>query len=140
MQFMPCGGAAIDNEIARDFKTLGFDLLTGYGMTEASPMISFTHPGTLKIGASGQVLTKNEVRIVDGEITAKGRNIMQGYYNRPEETAEVLKDGWLHTGDLGYVDEENYIFVTGRKKDIIVLPSGKNINPEEIEAKLLKNL
>ena len=138
MQFMPCGGAAIDNEIARDFKTLGFDLLTGYGMTEASPMISFTHPGTLKIGASGQVLTKNEVRIVDGEITAKGRNIMQGYYNRPEETAEVLKDGWLHTGDLGYVDEENYIFVTGRKKDIIVLPSGKNINPEEIEAKLLK--
>ncbi len=138
MQFMPCGGAAIDNESARDFKTLGFDLLTGYGMTEASPMISFTHPGTLKIGASGQVLPKNEVRIVDGEITAKGRNIMQGYYNRPEETAQVLRDGWLYTGDLGYVDEENYVFVTGRKKDIIVLPSGKNINPEEIEIKLLK--
>ena len=139
IQFMPCGGAALDNEIARDFKTLGFDLLTGFGMTEAAPMISFTRPGTLKIGASGQILPKNEVRIVDGEITAKGRNVMQGYYNRPEETAEVLKDGWLYTGDLGYVDEENYLFVTGRKKDIIVLPSGKNINPEEIEAKLLKN-
>ncbi len=84
------------------------------------------------------MLPKNEVRIVDGEITAKGRNIMQGYYNRPEETAQVLRDGWLYTGDLGYVDEENYVFVTGRKKDIIVLPSGKNINPEEIEIKLLK--
>ncbi|GAK55473.1 AMP-dependent synthetase and ligase [Candidatus Vecturithrix granuli] len=139
MQFMPCGGAALDNEVARDFKTLGFDLLNGYGMTESTPMISFTRPGKLKIGASGQILPKNEVRIVDGEITAKGRNIMQGYYNRPDETAQVIRDGWLYTGDLGYVDEENYVFVTGRKKDIIVLPSGKNINPEEIEAKLLQN-
>ncbi len=139
IQFMPCGGAALDNEVARDFKTLGFDVLAGFGMTEAAPMISFTHPGTLKIGASGQILPKNEVRIVDGEITAKGRNIMQGYYNRPEETADVIKDGWLHTGDLGYVDDEGYLFVTGRKKEIIVLPNGKNINPEEIESKILNS-
>ncbi len=72
-------------------------------------MISTTHPGTLKIGASGQVLPKNEVRIVDGEITAKGRSIMQKLLQRPEETAQVLRDGWLYTGDLGYVDEENYV-------------------------------
>ncbi len=137
IQYMPCGGAAIDPDAARDYKTLGFDLLTGFGMTEASPMISFTRPGTWKSGASGQVLPKNEVRIVDGEITAKGRNVMQGYYNRPEETAEVIKDGWLHTGDLGYVDDENFLFVTGRKKEIIVLPSGKNINPNEIETKIV---
>ena len=137
IRHMPCGGAAIDPDAARDYKTLGFDLLTGYGMTEAAPMISFTHPGTWKSGSSGQVLPKNEVRIVDGEITAKGRNVMQGYYNRPEETAEVIKDGWLHTGDLGYVDDENFLFVTGRKKEIIVLPSGKNINPVEIETKIV---
>ncbi|PIE36170.1 long-chain fatty acid--CoA ligase [candidate division KSB3 bacterium] len=137
IQHMPSGGAAIDNEVARDFKTLGFDLLTGYGMTEAAPMISFTRPGSLRVGASGQILPKNEVRIVDGEITAKGRNIMTGYYNRPEETADVLKDGWLHTGDIGYVDDDGYLFITGRKKEIIVLPNGKNINPEEIETHIL---
>lgn len=138
IQYMICGGAAIENEVARDFKTLGFDLLTGYGMTEAAPMITFTHPGTLKIGASGQPLPTNEVKIVDGEITAKGRNVMQGYYHRPQETAEIIKDGWLYTGDLGYLDEEEFLFVTGRKKHIIVLPNGKNINPEEIEFKILK--
>ncbi len=139
VNYLVCGGAAIDNDVARDFKTLGFDLLTGYGMTEAAPMISFTHPGTLKIGASGQILPGIEVKIDDdNEITTKGRNIMQGYYNRPEETADVIKDGWLHTGDLGYVDAENFIFITGRKKEIIVLPNGKNINPEEIEFKILK--
>lgn len=137
IQHMPCGGAAIDPDAARDYKTLGFDVLTGFGMTEAAPMISFTHPGTWKSGASGQVLPNNEVRIVDGEITAKGRNVMLGYYNRPEETAEVIKDGWLHTGDLGYVDDDNFLFVTGRKKEIIVLPSGKNINPVEIETKIV---
>jgi long-chain acyl-CoA synthetase len=115
MQFMPCGGGAIVNESARDFKTLGFDLLTGYGMTEASPMISFTHPGTLKIGASGQVLPKNEVRIVDGEITAKGRNIMQGYYNRPKKLRKSCATAGC-TRRFGYVDEENYVFVTVAKK------------------------
>ncbi|PID57230.1 long-chain fatty acid--CoA ligase [candidate division KSB3 bacterium] len=137
IQHMPCGGAAIDPDVARDYKTLGFDLLTGYGMTEAAPLISFTHPGAWKSGASGQVLANNEVRIIDGEITIKGRNVMQGYYNRPEESAEVIRDGWLHTGDLGYVDAENFLFVTGRKKEIIVLPNGKNINPMEIERKIL---
>lgn len=138
VKFLISGGAAIDNDAARDLKTLGFDLLTGYGMTEAAPMISFTHPGTLKIGASGQPLPSNEVRIVDDEIVAKGRNVMQGYYNRPDETAAVIKNGWLYTGDTGYLDDDNFLFVTGRKKDIIVLPNGKNINPEEIEFKILK--
>jgi long-chain acyl-CoA synthetase len=138
IQYLVCGGAAIENEVARDFKTLGFDLLAGYGMTEAAPMISFTHPGTLRIGASGYPLPKNEVKIVEEEILAKGRNIMPGYYHRPEETAAVIQDGWLHTGDLGHLDDEGYLFVTGRKKDIIVLPNGKNINPEEIESKILK--
>ena len=138
IRFLISGGAAIEDEVARDFHTLGFDVLIGYGMTEAAPMIAFTRPGTLRIGSSGHPLPCNDVKIVDGEILAKGRNIMQGYYNRPEETAAVMQDGWLHTGDLGHIDADGYLFVTGRKKDIIVLPSGKNINPEEIEASILK--
>jgi long-chain acyl-CoA synthetase len=99
-------------------------------------MITFTRPGEGRIGSPGRPMLCNEVRIVDGEILARGRNVMQGYYNRPEETAEVIRDGWLHTGDLGHMDADGYLHVTGRRKEIIVLPSGKNINPTEIEEKL----
>ena len=105
-------------------------------MTEAAPMITFTRPGKWKIGSAGHAMPCLEVTTRDGEVVAKGRNIMQGYYNRPEETAQVLKDGWLHTGDLGYFDDEGFVHITGRSKEIIVLSSGKNINPEEIESKL----
>jgi long-chain acyl-CoA synthetase len=138
IRFMICGGAALEDHVAQAFKTLGFDMLLGYGMTEAAPMISFTRPGTMKIGSSGEVSPCNEVRIVEGEILARGKNIMQGYYKRPEETAEVLQEGWLHTGDLGYLDEEGFLFLTGRKKHTLVLSNGKNINPEEIEKVLLQ--
>ena len=138
IRFMICGGAALEDEVAQAFNTLGFDLLLGYGMTEAAPLISFTRPGTLKVGSTGQVSPSNEVCILHGEILARGRNIMQGYYGRPEETAEVLKEGWLHTGDLGHLDEEGFLFVTGRKKHTMVLSNGKNINPEEIENTLLQ--
>ncbi len=89
-------------------------------------------------GSAGQPLKTNEVKVIDGELVNRGRNVMQGYYNRPEETAAILKDGWLYTGDLGYLDDDNRIFITGRKKEIIVLSNGKNINPEEIENKILK--
>jgi long-chain acyl-CoA synthetase len=89
-------------------------------------MITFTRPGKVKIGSPGQPLPGMQVEIRDGEIVAKGDNVMQGYYNRPEETAEVLKDGWLYTGDLGRFDKNNFLFITGRKKDIIILSSGKN--------------
>jgi long-chain acyl-CoA synthetase len=132
-----CGGAAIDDDVARDFKALGFDLLTGYGMTETAPLISFTRPGTLRIGASGQISPVNEVKIDEGEIVVRGRNVMKGYFNRPDETAAMIRGGWLYTGDLGYIDPDGFVFVTGRKKDIIVLPNGKNVNPEEIESKVL---
>ena len=137
IRYLVSGGAAIDEDVARDFKALGFNMLTGYGMTEAAPMISFTRPGTLRIGASGQVSPANEVRIVDGEILARGKNVMRGYYNRRDDTEAMVRDGWLHTGDLGFVDSEGFLFVTGRKKDIIVLPSGKNVNPEEVESRIL---
>lgn len=137
MRYLPCGGAALDTQVIKDFRTLGFEILMGYGMTETSPMVSFTKPGAPRDGSSGQVIPYNDVRIVDGEITVRGKNVMQGYYQRPEETAAIIRDGWLHTGDLGYVDDDGYIYITGRKKEIIVLPNGKNINPDEVEQKIL---
>jgi long-chain acyl-CoA synthetase len=137
VMFMVAGGAKSDEEVAQDFRTLGFEMLEGFGMTEAAPMICFTRPGRVKIGSAGEKMTTLEVTSKDGEIIAKGRNIMQGYFNRKEETDEVIKDGWLHTGDLGYFDDEGFVHITGRKKEILVLSNGKNINPEEIENKLL---
>lgn len=136
LQYMVCGGAKLNEDVARDFKTLGFEMLEGFGMTEAAPMITFTRPGRWKIGSAGEKMPGLMVESRNGEIVAKGRNIMQGYYNRPEETAAILKDGWLHTGDLGHFDEEGFIHITGRSKEIIILSNGKNINPEEIEHKI----
>jgi long-chain acyl-CoA synthetase len=136
LQFMIAGGAALNKDVGHFFYNLGFDILEGFGMTEAAPMITFPCPGRVKIGSTGEALPGLTVEIRDGEIVAKGPSIMKGYYNRPEETAEVIKDGWLHTGDLGYFDKDGFLFITGRKKEIIVLPNGKNINPVEIETKL----
>ena len=136
--YMVSGGAALDKEIGFGLKTLGLDVLEGYGMTEAAPIISFTRPGDIIPGCAGLPLPSNECKIVEGELWAKGRNIMQGYYNRPEETAAVITDGWLHTGDLATIDEVGHITITGRTKEIIVLSNGKNVNPAELEFKLEK--
>lgn len=130
------GGAALDKEIGVGLKTIGLDVLEGYGMTEAAPMIAFTRPDDICPGASGQPVPSVAVEIRDGEVCAKGRNIMQGYYNRPEETAQVLRDGWLYTGDLGHFDSHGRLVITGRRKEIIVLSNGKNVNPNEIEFKI----
>lgn len=136
VQIMVCGGASLPLETGRFYKTLGFTVLEGYGMSEAAPMITFNRPGRERVGTPGQRLESVQLEIRDGEIVAKGPNIMQGYYNRPEETAEILRDGWLYTGDMGYVDKKGYLYITGRKKEIIVLPNGKNINPVELEEKI----
>ncbi len=136
LQFMVSGGAPLDPSVGECLRTLGFNVLEGYGMTEAAPMITFPRPDCVRPGSCGQALENNEVRIIDDEVVTRGPNLMQGYYNRPEETAEVLRDGWLYTGDTGYLDADGYLFITGRKKEIIVLPSGKKVNPAEIEEKL----
>ena len=136
IRYIVTGGAALDKEVGADYRTLGFDVLEGFGMTEAAPMITFTRPGHIKVGSPGFPLPKCDVQIRDGEIVVKGENVMQGYYNQPEETNKVLKDGWLYTGDLGYFDTEGYLIITGRKKEILILSNGKNINPVEIEQKL----
>ncbi len=140
IKYMVCGGAPLEIDVASDYQTLGFEMLEGYGMTEAAPMISFTRPDHWVIGAAGQVMPGTTVEIRDGEIVASGKNIMQGYYNRPEETLEVLRDGWLYTGDLGEVDKDNFVRITGRKKEIIILSNGKNINPVPLEAMLIEKI
>ena len=137
VEYLVSGGAALDKEIGSDYTTLGFEVLEGFGMTEAAPMITFTQPGRVRIGSPGEIMKQTLVEIRDGEITASGPNIMKGYYNKPEETAEILKDGWLYTGDMGYLDDDGYLFITGRKKEIIVLSNGKKVNPVELEDKLL---
>lgn len=139
VEVLVSGGAALDPEVGHDFQVLGFEVLEGYGMTEAAPMITFTRPGRVKIGSPGELMRDTQVRIDEGEILASGPNIMKGYYNRPEETAEVIQDGWLYTGDLGYFDKDGFLFITGRKKEIIILSNGKNVNPTEIENKLLES-
>jgi long-chain acyl-CoA synthetase len=137
LEFIISGGAPLDVRYIKIFKTLGIDLIEGYGMTEASPMISCPRPGNIKPGFVGLPIKETEVSIIDGEICFRGRNMMKGYYNRPDETADVIRDGWLHTGDLGYIDKDGFLKITGRKKEIIVLPNGKNYNPVEIEKKIL---
>ncbi len=136
IHYLVSGGAALDKTVGEQFTTLGFEVLEGYGMTEAAPMITFTQPGRVKIGSPGEVMKQTKVEIRDGEIVASGPNIMKGYYNKPEETAEILHDGWLYTGDLGEFDDEGFLYITGRKKEIIVLSNGKNINPAELEEKI----
>jgi len=138
MKYLVSGGAALDPDVGHSFKILGFEVLEGFGMTESAPMITFTRPGRVKVGSPGETLEGCRVEIRDGEVVCSGRNVMQGYFGREEETAAVLKDGWLYTGDLGYFDKQGFLFITGRRKEIIVLPNGKNINPEELENKILK--
>jgi long-chain acyl-CoA synthetase len=137
LKFLVSGGAALSIETATIFKALGFYVLEGYGMTEAAPMVSFTHPGKRKIGYAGYPLNGEEIRFSPaGEILVKGDNVMQGYYNNPQATSEIIVDGWLHTGDIGHLDKYG-LKITGRIKEIIVTPNGKNINPEEVETEII---
>ena len=133
------GGAAIDPAVIDDFEAMGFPMFQGYGMTECAPIIAMNSDRYRKSAAAGKPLPGTEVRIVDeneegiGEIIAKGPSVMQGYYKDPENTAKTLRDGWLYTGDYGYFDEDGFLFITGRKKNVIVTKGGKNIFPEEVE-------
>ncbi|MBZ5504303.1 MAG: AMP-binding protein [Acidobacteriia bacterium] len=150
MRYLLSAGSRFDPQIARDFQSLGIDVLQAYGLTESTAACFATPPGKLVIGSVGQPLTGVEARIVDaqsqdgipqpvGEIAVRGATMMQGYWNRPEATAAVLRDGWLHTGDLGYFDSGGNLFITGRKKEVIILSNGKNIYPEEVETYYLKS-
>ena len=139
MRFVISGGAPLDKKVAKGFNELGIELAQGYGLTETSPVISAENAYKKRSGSVGFPMDNVEVEIVNqdengiGEIRAKGPNVMLGYYENEEATKEVLKDGWFYTGDLGYFDKDGYLFITGRKKDMIVLKNGKKVFPEELE-------
>jgi len=131
------GGAALPDHVARFYNDRGVFLSQGYGLTESSPVITAGAPGAMKIGTAGRAIPGVDVKISpDGEILTRGPHVMLGYWNKPASTAEVLHDGWLSTGDLGEIDSEGYLKITGRKKDIIVTSAGKNIAPAQLEALL----
>ena len=135
-----CSGGAYLNPAYIDlFARYGITILQGYGMTECAPVISTTVSWNQKKESVGQLLPNCEAKVEDGEILVRGSSVMQGYYKMPEETKEALADGWLRTGDLGYVDEEGFVFLTGRKKNLIITKNGENVSPEEIENKLGEN-
>jgi long-chain acyl-CoA synthetase len=133
------GGARLEPDVYSDMANLGFTIIEGYGLTETSPVSAFNPLSRQKAGSIGIALPDVEVRIDNpdehsmGEIAVRGPNVMLGYYKKPQETAEVLRDGWFYTGDLGYRDKDGYFFITGRSKEMIVLSTGKKIFPEELE-------
>ena len=132
------GGAYLNPEYVEKFAEYGITILQGYGMTECSPVISNNLEWDNRVGSVGKLLPNCEAKIVDEEIWVKGSSVMMGYYKMPEETAETLEDGWLKTGDLGYVDEDGFVYITGRKKNLIILANGENVSPEEIENQISK--
>ena len=139
------GGAAIDPKVIIELEAMGLPIIQGYGMTENAPIIAVNPDRYSKANAAGKPMPGTEVRIIDkdetgiGEIICKGPSVMMGYYKDPENTAKTIVNGWLQTGDYGYMDEDGFVYVTGRKKNVIVTKGGKNIFPEEVEYYLLLN-
>lgn len=140
IRFIISGASAIDKNVAKGFNDFGILTVQGYGLTETSPVLTAENPKDMRYGSVGKAFPSVEITIDNpneegiGEICAKGGNVMLGYYEMPEETAAVLKDGKFFTGDLGRIDEDGFLFITGRKKNVLVLKSGKNVYPEELEA------
>ena len=140
LQAFVSGGGALDQNIGEFLNAIGLPTLQGYGLTETSPVVSCNLPDLVKVETVGPPFRANKVRIAeDGEILIKGENVMLGYWNLKEETERVIKDGWLHTGDIGELDHNNYLKITDRKKDIIVNLGGDNISPSKIENILCLN-
>lgn len=148
LRLIMCGGASLDPGVAEGLTNFGFSLLRGYGLTETAPLIAatpdFDKQRNKKFKSVGAVIPSGKLKIENpdengiGEIFYKGDNVMQGYYNMPEETAEILEDGWIKTGDLGFIDKKGWLFLTGRSKNVIITKTGKNVYPEELEV-LVKN-
>lgn len=130
------GGAHLDPFYIDVFAEYGIAVYEGYGMSECSPVISNNIESSHKAGSIGRPLANAEISFEDGEILVRGSSVMKGYYKMPEETAQTLKDGWLHTGDKGYMDEDGFLYINGRVKNLIILSNGENVSPEELENKL----
>jgi long-chain acyl-CoA synthetase len=147
LRLLVSGGARLEPKTCRDLSRLmGIKLIEGYGLTETSPVVTFTPPERIKFGSVGVPIPDVQIKIFNpdtsgiGQVLIKGPNVMQGYFRQPQLTSQVIKDGWFYSGDLGYIDKEGYLILVGREKDVIVLSSGKNIYPEELEAYYSKSL
>ena len=130
------GGAYLNPDYIDLFAQYGITILQGYGMTECSPVISTNLSWDIRKNSVGKLMPNCTAKVVDGELWVSGTSVMLGYYKMPEETAETLVDGWLRTGDLGYVDEDGYVYLTGRQKNLIITKNGENVSPEELENRL----
>lgn len=133
-----CGGAAIDPELIRFYRQLGIRIYQGYGITECSPVVSTNSPSYDRPGSVGRPLSCCEVRILDGEICVRGDSVFAGYYGDEAATEACFRDGWFHTGDLGSLDQDGYLYFTGRLKNLIILANGENVSPEELEERLYR--
>lgn len=141
------GGARVDPKVLAFFRNMGIPCLQGYGLTETSPMVALNPDQWryMRNESAGKIFQFTECKIVDkdedgnGEICFRGPQVMMGYYKNPEATAECMEDGWFHTGDVGYVDEDNYVYITGRRKNVIIAANGKNVFPEELEEKIARS-
>lgn len=149
LKFFIGGGALLDIELQKFFNAIGMPVCQGYGLTEASPVISSNTPGCIKFGSSGKPVKNMELKILDnegkelktgekGEICIKGDNVMAGYWNNPEATAETIKNGWLHTGDMGYMDKDGFLYVLGRFKSLLIGNDGEKYSPEGIEEAMIE--
>ena len=141
IRFFVSGGAPLARSVFEFFESMGFPVVEGYGLTETSPCIAGCRLDQVrKAGSVGQVLASQEVSLTDaGELVVKGPNIMQGYFENDKATKEVIKQGWFHTGDIATIDEDGYIFIVDRLKEIIVLSNGKNVAPQPIETTIKNN-
>ncbi len=138
LRIVVCGGAQLSSDLAAFFDAIGIDLLNGYGITECSPVLACNRSGNKKRASVGPASPEPycQVKTEDGEILVRGSIVMQGYYNDVAATEQAISGGWFRTGDLGYVDKDGFIFITGRKKNLIILKDGNNISPEEVERRL----
>lgn len=141
IRMLVSGGSSLDPQLFRSFSRMGFPVYEGYGLTETSPVLTVNPPGAAKMGSVGLALPNVELVVRNknnegiGEVWARGPSVMAGYLDNPQSTREVITDGWLHTGDLGREDDQGYLFLTGRSKDLIVTPAGKNVYPDELETR-----
>ncbi|MFH1709763.1 MAG: AMP-binding protein [bacterium] len=142
-----CGGAPLDPLVAKDFNAIGFSVLQGYGLTETSPVVTFNSFKKKKYGSVGIPLKGVEIKIIrnsetggdEGELIVRGPNVMKGYYNDPQKTSETMRGGWLYTGDIGWMDKDKFLYISGRSKNLIVLGVGKKVFPEEVEDVMMES-